>query len=461
MFVGVVAAVALAALVPRASAAAPGISVVFKGTGTYFVHQYVNGTNNGGCTLTTNDTFTLTWETDYTVSEPNPPDTRVAGTVPGKVTVGPGTFALTGDATGGDNCSTTVPTDCHGTLPTASSAPTMTYGVGQGEDTFNPQSFSLPSGGTPKCDGQQDQSESGLVNNDIRVYVNYVKASMMDALVHAADTLVRSSGLSATVSNAGSPPGDCSSYLAPFYSPAQYTCSQTLSWTGTVHTSLVNPCVNSQRACVDPQQKQAAATAAAGYKSAVGTTQESYKGLNCGPGPGYTMLDKGNETGFACAAIGVMLAYQKGMASAEQQTANDPPAKNYKTIASTKPPKVPLLKGPDITAVNQFDQDLAYSRVLASATITSVERAWGADDAKDESALKAQNKAALADAELATKTLKAAIALLPTAISRVGSIHEKGYEKIHSFLVASKAGVTTDAKDAEAIFTSFDAQHIG
>ncbi len=109
MFVGVVAAVALVALVPRASAAAPGISVVFKGTGTYFVHQYVNGTNNGGCTLNTNDTFTLNWETDYTVAEPNPPETRVAGTVPGKVTVGPGTFALTGDATGGINCSTTVP----------------------------------------------------------------------------------------------------------------------------------------------------------------------------------------------------------------------------------------------------------------------------------------------------------------------------------------------------------------
>ncbi len=337
----------------------------------------------------------------------------------------------------------------------------MTYGIGQGDDTFNPQSFSLTYGGTPKCEGQQDQSEGGLVNNDIRVYVNYVKASMMDALVHAADTLVRSGGLNATVSNTGSPPSDCSSLLAPFYSPAQYSCSQTLSWTGTVHSSPVNPCANSQRACVDPQQKQAAATAAAGYKSAATTTQESYKGLNCGPGPGYTMLDKGNETGFACATLGVTYAYQKGMASAEQETADDHPAKNYKTIASTKPPKVPLLKGPDTKAVNQFDQDLAYSRVLAGAMITSVERAWGALDAKDESALKAQNKAALADAQLATKTLKAAVALLPTAISQVGSIHERGYERIHSFLVASKPGLTTDAKDAEAIFTSFDAQHIG
>jgi hypothetical protein len=459
-FVCVVAAVVLVALVPSASATAPGISVVFKGNGTYFVHQYVNGTNNGGCTLNTNDTFTLNWETDYMVAEPNPPDTRAAGSVPGKLTIGPGTFDLTGDATGGINCSSTVPTNCHGTLPVASSPPTMKYGIGAGDDTFNPQSFTLTSGGTPKCEGQQDQSESGLVNNDIRVYLDYVTASMMDALVHAPDTTVRASGASATVSNAGTPPSDCSSYLAPFYSPAQYSCNQTLSWTGTVRSSPVNPCANSQRACVDPQQKQSAATAAAGYKSAASTTQESYKGLNCGPGPGYTMLDKGNETGFACAALGTAMAYEVGMARYEQQIADDPPSQSYKKIASTQPPKVPMLGGPNTKDINQFDKDLAYSDVLSGAMIASVERAWGALDAKDESALKSQNKAAIADAQLATKTLEAAAALLPKAISQVGSIHERGYEKIHSFLVANKTALTTDAKDAEAIFTSFDAQKI-
>jgi hypothetical protein len=209
--------------------------------------------------------------------------------------------------------------------------------------------------------------------------------------------------------------------------------------------------------CVDPAQKQQAQSDAAGYNSAQRTAKESYKGLGCGPGP-ISNFD-GNDVAYACAAAGVAINYDAQMANQAQAIADDPPDPNYDSIASTHPPKITVLRGRDTQMVDKLLEDLTLARVLAAAVVTSLDRASGAFDANDSSAVTVQNAAALGDATRAASTLGGAVAILPKAISQVGKVHERGYEALRKFLTAIRPKLISDAVSARSLFTSFAAQH--
>jgi hypothetical protein len=97
--------------------------------------------------------------------------------------------------------------------------------------------------------------------------------------------------------------------------------------------------------------------------------------------------------------------------------------------------------------------------VLSVAIVTSIDRATGALDANNTSALRNENKAALTDARLAAQALHAAVALLPRAINQLGAVHERGTKALRSFLLSIGSSLTTDADGAQSIFNAFAAQH--
>ncbi|MGO9753121.1 MAG: hypothetical protein ACLP8S_00810 [Solirubrobacteraceae bacterium] len=436
------------------SSAAPpeSLTVVFTGSGTYTVAQLIDATAEGGCTLNTSDTFNLSWQTKFTIPLTTQAGVRVAGTATGSLAAGPGSFALTGSATSGNNCSQVVPETCPGLLP-AIGSPTMKYGVGFGQDSFAPQAFSLDGSSPPVCAG----GEGPLVTDDMAVFVNFVPANLLGSPVSISDAALRAGPQTVNVSQASSPPSDCSSLLKIRYPVVNYTCTESLQWSGTVTASVSNPCTNSPKVCVDPAQKQQAQSDAAGYNSAQRTAKQAYQGLGCGPGP--TSNFDGNDVAYACAAAGVAINYDAQMANQAQAIADDPPDSNYNSIASTHPPKITLLHGRDTQKVDKLLEDLTLARVLAAAVVTSLDRASGAFDANDSSAVTAQNAAALADATRAASTLGAAVALLPNAISQIGKVHERGYEAVRKLLVTIKPKLISDAASAQSLFASFAAQH--
>ena len=138
-------AVALALLASVASGGTPPSKLVyltFKGSGTYTLHYFISGKQNGGCTEDGGVTYHLRWTERSIYGEGKGGDSVTSGYLSTSV-AGPGSFSGKWTVTGGENCSTTEKPTCETYLRLGHPLPMLKFDVSasDGSDTFG---FSEP-----------------------------------------------------------------------------------------------------------------------------------------------------------------------------------------------------------------------------------------------------------------------------------------------------------------------------
>jgi hypothetical protein len=239
-----VGAVASATLAPGAlggSIYTVPVELSFDGSGTYYVHYSFDDTAKGGCTSDTTATLTLSWKDRNSFGDYQAiPRPAASGAIAIGVVSGPGTFKVKGTETAGDNCSIAVHPSCNGDLKAGHDASGLSYSVpaeGQNgdKDVFTWHSpFKLDT--SVHCDGTNDQSDAGFAGGAMKIFNESVASAITAKLERDDSAVISGNTFTGTVGEsalAGSK-GDCTADAQALFPGPKASCTQTLSWTGTV-----------------------------------------------------------------------------------------------------------------------------------------------------------------------------------------------------------------------------------
>lgn len=217
------------------------VDLSFDGTGTYFVHYTFDDTAKGGCTSDTTATLSLSWKDrnsfgDYEAAM----RPAASGAIAIRVVEGPGTFKVKGTETAGDNCSVAVHPSCHGDLKAGHDPSGLSYSVPAVEqasekDVFTWQSpFKLDT--SVHCDGTNDQSDAGFAGGAMKIFNESVASTITAKLERDDSDVISGNAFTETVGQGAldGSKGDCTADAQALLPGPKASCTQTLTWTGTV-----------------------------------------------------------------------------------------------------------------------------------------------------------------------------------------------------------------------------------
>lgn len=408
-----VTAAAAAAVSPSAGMAATNetlipVKVTFAGSGTFGIDETYLSTG-GECTVTTHDVMALDWQTTYSSVLG---EDFVAGTS-GVVGRGPGTFAFTSQSFGRRGCDQVAPLGfpaCSGAISAQGPAPAFEI---SGASTSKPLPFHAQS-----VTGIGESACHVGVDRDLSVLESVLPGALTANGTLPAHALDGGGTYTAHVSSAqADPPAPSNCAGSGRTAPGTIGCSSSLSWTGTV--TFAPDCrkrgepasATAKPDCLSKKHKDEADKAAQEYTQQAKADAVSFNTLGCRHGVnlgGYR-----NGQAGACSGMGIALAYESAMAQQYRQIAHDPPDAGYRRVVRARPPHVKGLKALRRFSSATYRLMRRYLKVagLASAVMTSQNRATGAyvallkGDEKAAAPLAKQDRAVLTYAAKAARVL--------------------------------------------------------
>jgi hypothetical protein len=204
--------------------------------------------------------------------------------------------------------------------------------------------------------------------------------------------------------------------------------------------------------CIDDKQKEEAAKEASEYKKA-----EEYAANGIKATCKATSVDNVKETGGACLVMAIKDGYDSHMQGKDEAIADDPPDPRFRRVIRAH---VASLKLPSSTPgpVRKLLADEQRATALSGVLATTINRANSALAAGDASALRRQDRAALADARRLAKLFGAQPKLMKRARRALLAVVPASQRALAD-LLDTPADVKT-ARSMAALMKSFARQRL-